>query len=334
MSTASDVVIGDDIAVARCALARHDVPPGAVPRLHNLSENATYLVETAAGEVDSVLRVHRRDYHRPHEITAELDWLGALARHGEVAVPTVLPAGDGSRMVTVEADGIARHVVRFGYVPGAEPDESTVTAADFHTLGRITAALHDHAHTWSRPASFARFAWDWDSCLGERPRWGRWQRAAGVGSAERALLTRAQELLRRRLSDYGTGADRFGLIHADLRLTNLLVHGSDTTVIDFDDCGFGWYFYDFGAAVSFIEDDPALPQWQDAWLAGYRGRRPISAADERMLASFVLLRRLQLLAWMSTHTHSKESHTKAVTYAAGSCALAERYLASDGARVV
>ena len=52
-----------------------------------------------------------------------------------------------------------------------------------------------------------------------------------------------------------------------------------------------------------------------------------------MLPSFVLLRRLMLLAWMGTHSHSKESRTKAITYAEGSCALAERYLSSNGHRL-
>ena len=48
-----------------------------------------------------------------------------------------------------------------------------------------------------------------------------------------------------------------------------------------------------------------------------------------MLASFVLLRRLLLLAWMGTHSHSQESRTKAITFAKGSCALADRYLTSN-----
>ena len=87
------------------------------------------------------------------------------------------------------------------------------------------------------------------------------------------------------------------------------------------------------AAAAFIEDDPALPEWQESWLRGYRSRGPVTAADEDMLASFVLLRRLMLLAWMGTHSHSKESRTKAITYAEGSCTLAERYLSSNGHRL-
>jgi len=322
--------VADDIDVAERALAEYGLAGDSALRLLNLSENATYSVEDGTTGALSILRVHRQNYHLRHQIESELDWLDALRDDGDITVPTVLPAADGRRVVTVNVNGTDRHVVHFAMVAGAEPDEQTVTVDDFHTLGQITAALHSHSHAWTRPAGFSRFAWDWPHSLGYDARWGRWQDADGVGPGEHRLLVRAEQLLRNRLESYGSGPDRFGLIHADLRLANLLVDGSAITVIDFDDCGFGWFFYDFGTAVSFIEDDPALPEWQDSWLTGYRTRRPIAAADEDMLPSFVLLRRLMLLAWMGTHSHSKESRTKAITYAQGSCALAERYLSSAG----
>jgi len=329
----SDGVISNDISVAERTLAEYGLSPNSALHLLNLSENATYAVEDATTDTRSILRVHRENYHLSHQIESELDWLDALRRDSDITVPTVLPATDGRRVVTVRVNGTDRHVVHFAMVAGAEPDEETVTVDDFHTLGQITAALHGHSHAWTRPAGFSRFAWDWAHSLGAEARWGRWQDADGVGADENQLLDRAQHLLRQRLESYGSGPDRFGLIHADLRLANLLVDGSTITVIDFDDCGFGWFFYDFGTAVSFIEDDPALPEWQDSWTTGYRTRRPLAAADEGMLPSFVLLRRLMLLAWMGTHSHSKESRTKAITYAEGTCALAERYLNSNGHRL-
>lgn len=322
--------VGDDVEVAELALRSFDIAPDSTLRLLNLSENATYSVDDAGTGKRSILRVHRRDYHKQHEIESEIEWLDALRRDSDVTVPVVLPARDGRRVVTVEHDGVARHVVHFDMVDGAEPAEESLTVDDFRTLGRITAALHDHSREWSRPPGFGRFAWDWEHSLGNQPRWGRWQDAIGVGASEAAVLDRAQQLLQQRLADYGTSQDTFGLIHADLRLANLLVDGDAITVIDFDDCGFGWYFYDFGTAVSFFEDDPAVPEWQDAWVTGYRSRRPLPTADEEMLSSFVLLRRLLLLAWMGTHSHSKESQAISVTYAEGSCALAERYLTSNG----
>jgi Ser/Thr protein kinase RdoA (MazF antagonist) len=325
--------ISDDVEVAERALVDYDLSPDSTLRLLNLSENATYAVRDGSTGESSILRVHRKDYHRPHEIESELDWLDALRRDGDVTVPTVLPARDGRRVVTVDQDGTARHVVHFEMVSGIEPDEKTLTVEDFRTLGRITAALHDHSRAWARPPGFARFSWDWQHSLGDRPRWGRWQDAVGVGAAECDVLGRAAGLLQSRLADYGTGADVFGLVHADLRLANLLVDGPNITVIDFDDCGFGWYFYDFGTAVSFFEDDPAVPEWQNAWAGGYRSRRPLPDADAAMLPSFVLLRRLLLLAWMGSHGHSRESQAMSIDYARGSCELAERYLTFDGRRL-
>ena len=319
-----------DLAVAVAAMTHHDIAPGSELTLLNLSENATFALTDASTGGRSVVRVHRHGYHQRHQIESELDWLEALRADGDVISPGVIRAGDGQRVVTVDVDGMARHDVRFEMVAGVHPDESALTSSDFHTLGRITAALHEHSRTWRRPAGFDRFAWDWEHSLGGTPRWGRWQESAGVGVGEYRTLDAAQQLLQRRLLEYGDGPERYGLVHADLRLANLLVADGTITVIDFDDCGFGWFFYDFGAAVSFIEHDPALPEWQESWLEGYRARRPLTVADESMLASFVMLRRLLLLAWMGTHGHSLEAPTKLVTYAEGSCALADRYLSSGG----
>src|SRR5699024_907824 len=95
---------------------------------------------------------------------------------------------------------------------------------------------------------------------------------------------------------------RWGLIHGDLRLANLLIHDGDTRVIDFDDCGLGWYVHDFATALSFIEDHPNRPELTQAWLQGYRRHRELSADDEAEIPTFVMLRRMQLLAWIGSHS--------------------------------
>src|SRR6185295_9637464 len=96
---------------------------------------------------------------------------------------------------------------------------------DFRRLGEVTARLHAHAAGWTPPAGFTRFRWDYETSIGPRGHWGRWQDGLAVGPAELAVLTRLDGVLRRRLAAFGTGPDRFGLVHADLRLANLLVAG-------------------------------------------------------------------------------------------------------------
>ena len=100
-------------------------------------------------------------------------------------------------------------------------------------------------------------------------------------------------------------------------------------VIDFDDCGFTWFMYDFATTVSFMEDHPRVPELRDAWLEGYRSVAPLDPADEAELDTFVMLRRLLLVAWIgSHHTFATEAAELGAGFTAGTCALAERYLST------
>ncbi|WP_436697987.1 phosphotransferase enzyme family protein [Nocardioides sp. BYT-33-1] len=320
-----------DTRVAELALPSYGFSPARTLRMINLSENATFLVEEPDTGRTAILRVHRVGYHSRGDIESELAWLAALRAESGVATSAEIPNVRGERVTTVVADGEERHCVLFELVPGIEPDDVALGTSDFETLGAITARMHEHARSWTPPPGFHRFRWDWEHSLGDRPRWGRWQDGFGVGPAEEEALGAAAAIVRERLASYGTGADRFGLVHADLRLANLLVEGDQVTVIDFDDCGMSWFMYDFGTAVSFIEHDPRLPQWQDAWLRGYRTVSDLAPEHEAMLPTFVMMRRLLLVAWMGSHAHSRECQELGPGYTAGSVELAHRYVASGGA---
>ena len=64
-------------SLAAKALSLWDLPAGATPRLINLSENATFLVEAGSG-YRRILRVHRAGYNSPLAIESELAWMAAL----------------------------------------------------------------------------------------------------------------------------------------------------------------------------------------------------------------------------------------------------------------
>lgn len=323
-----------DDEVARKAIIEYGFSPEVVLKMINLSENATYLVEDADHGYGGVLRVHRKDYHEKQAILSELDWLAALGRESDLNVITPVPTPDGRRVVEVPHDGTTRYAVLLELINGFEPDETQLRSDDFRTLGEVTASLHLHSQEWTPPPGFRRFSWDWQHCLGDKPRWGKWQDGIGIGPAEIAHLQPAVDCMRRKLQDYGSGDDRYGLIHADLRPANLLVDGDVVNVIDFDDCGYGWFLYDWGAAVSFMEDSPELGNWQEGWLTGYQEHRKLSTSDVAMLPTFVMYRRMMLTAWMGSHNHSAEAKTKGASYSAGTCEIAQRYLDSNGLSIV
>jgi Ser/Thr protein kinase RdoA (MazF antagonist) len=317
----------DPFAIA--ALEPFGFPAGAHVELLSLSENATYRIDDAAASRTAVLRVHRTGYHPPGAVHSELAWLQALRTDEGLLTPAVYRAIDGRDVVDVTVGDLTRQTVLFEWLPGAEPPEDQLPEK-FELLGEICARMHRHSRSWRRPAGFVRFDWDFDSCVGDTPRWGRWQDGIGVGAPELEILTRAASLMRRRLDRYGRGPDRFGLIHADVRLANLLADGDDIQVIDFDDCGFGWFMFDLATAVSFMEHDPRVPELCDAWVRGYRRTLPLAAEDEAEIATFVLLRRLQLVAWVGSHRFADAALELGAEFTAGCCELAERYLLASG----
>jgi Ser/Thr protein kinase RdoA (MazF antagonist) len=324
-------------AIARSALPGHGLAPDAELTLLNVSENATYAVDDPATGERSVLRVHRPGYHSVAAIHSELSWVGALRAEQVVSTPAVLPAPDGSLVVPGRhPDGEVRQTVRFAWVAGEEPAGDHLVE-DFAVLGGVTARLHAHARTWARPAGFTRFTWDYPTSIGPRGHWGRWQDGMAVGPAELEVLGRLDAELERRLTGFGTGPDRFGLVHADMRLANLIVSeppgsGRQVHVIDFDDCGFGWFSYDLGSSLSFIEHDPRVPELIDAWTRGYCRIAPLSADERTMLPSFVLLRRLLLVAWIGSHADTELAHQTGAEFTATSCELAEAFLSGRFAR--
>jgi Ser/Thr protein kinase RdoA (MazF antagonist) len=329
-----DLSVGGDVLdrVTRCAgqaLGRYGCHPAATVRLLNVSENATYLVEDPDQGL-SVLRVHRLGYHTGAEIESELAWMDALRAEAGVRTPRVLPAPDGRRVMTITdpASGERRDCVHFEYLPGREPVQHDT--GHFAELGEITARMHQHARQWARPAWFTRFHWDYAAAFGARPRWGRWQDGIGVGPGEREVLGRLDATLAARLAAFGAGPERYGLVHADTRLANLIVNDGAVSVIDFDDSGFSWFLYDVGTSVSFFEHEPQVPGLVDSWLTGYRQVLSLPAADEAEIWTFILFRRLLLVAWIGSHTAVDIARELGAGYTRQSCDLAEAYLSRYG----
>ena len=308
------------------ALPRWNLSERATLTFLSHSENTTFLAEDPFSGQRLVLRVQRIGYHAPAEIGSELSWIAALIADDVIATPRPLADRDGLLLCSVQLNGSMRQVVAFEHMSGHEPDQSGSLPNWFVKLGMLSAQLHQHSRTWPRPPTFQRKTWDFDAMLGTRPLWGDWRAALGLGNAERQLLQRVADALADRLSTYGQQSERFGLVHADLRLANLLVDGERLGIIDFDDCGFSWFFYDFAAAVSFMEHESVVADLQQAWLQGYRTVASVSKDDEAMLPVFVMLRRMLLTAWLSSHTDTETSRRLGTDYTHGTVAMGERFL--------
>jgi len=313
------------------------------PRLASLhliavSENATFRLEVDGISV-AVLRVHRPGYVDPGKIRSELQWVQALGEGIEVGVPEVMPLADGSLVHTFSRSAkegalpgeAPWHVVAFAFVQGAVLEDIIGVLPDpasyYRRIGAATAKFHEQAEQWQPPADFDRFQWRLEDMLGDSSRWGDW-RGAQLRGDQREVLARAESAAVEHLSGLQPEGEGWGLIHADLRPSNIMMHEDNLTVIDFDDCGFGWFLYDFASALSFIEHEPYAPTIAQEWVEGYRDVKELSPSDVRIACALSMLRRLTMLGW--TTTHRRDALPPAIWDAQcpGTVEVARRYLDS------
>lgn len=316
----------------RKALLLWALPEDSCIRLINVSENATYEVLTPRLSNNFshryILRLHRVGYHTRHAIECELDWLVALQRDlPEIRTPKPIAGCDGACVQSQPFNDEKRNFVLFEHLPGDHPSEEDDLTVGFQALGQIAARTHLHSQGWKHSEQFERLTWDDVAILGVAPRWGHWSDGPGVGEAERSCLLRVESEIMRRLEVFGRQPERWGLIHGDMRLANLLLNGDHPpALIDFDDCGFSWFLYDFAAAISFIEDSSKIANLLAAWLQGYRRVTCLSDEDIAIIPTLVMLRRLALLGWLGTHPHANEAQTLGKTFADKSARLGNAYL--------
>ncbi|MGV8856109.1 MAG: phosphotransferase enzyme family protein [Devosia sp.] len=295
--------------------------------LVNHSENQTFRIDTLDNRC-FMLRVHRMGYQSARSVQSELDWLQALQRDTDLPIPDPVPGDDGKLLQTfVAGDGTTRMAVLFRHIAGSEPEPHSNLSELFGTLGDYAARLHQHASAWQRPAGFERQSWQATTILDRDALWGDWRVGPGVNAHNRPVLDRLNAALQQQLIGYGHDTNRYGLIHADMRLGNLLIDGQAVSLIDFDDCGFCWFTYDFAAAISFHETNPAIPALKSAWLERYRAVRALDARDIASIDGMVMLRRMALLAWIGSHAETSLAQLHAPGFADGTAALAERFLA-------
>lgn len=319
-------------AMARTVVDAYDLPPIIGVRALSLGNNATFEVTTEQVEGDTswseatsggrlVLRIHRPGFRTVAHTRSELRFLQAAQKYLEgsgLEVPHPVSARDGSLVVEVNPPpsdtsvGGPRHCDLLTWVagdvrvPGQGLDPNAV-----RSLGRALALLHNAAEKFETPADF------------ELPRWDANGLFTTAGSPFRPLLGLEEILSPTDRRFFDEIADRtqvvfdsldegpepsFGVIHFDYILGNchLSRRGDrwDVGVIDFDDCGWGYFLYDLcpllGNLAGYpgaVADNPDYPALRSAYLDGYRSARALPAAWETYLPALMAARNAALCMW-------------------------------------
>ena len=320
-------------ALATVALARWGVRD-CEPEIVKYRENAVFRVAAADGR-DAVLRVHRHGYHSDAALRSELAWLEALHADG-IAVPAVIPSAAGAPFEIVQGAGVPepRQVDMLTWMPGIPigtlEEGLNPAIADVHAVfagvGRLCGCLHNQTEAWTPPAGFTRHAWDREGLVGPEPLWGRFWEAAVLGTEERRLIERARASVREALTAYGRSPRRYGLIHADFNLDNMLLDGERVIPLDFDDCGFGWHLFDLATVWTIYHGSDLAEAIRAGVVEGYRRERDLPDEELAHLPLFELARAFSYLGWVHTRSETASAQSLAAEVAQLVCTLAEAYL--------
>lgn len=299
----------------------------AALNLITVSENATFVLLLDDVE-EGVVRVSQPGYvGGPQAVASEITWLNALHDIDGVNLINPVPTVRGTFVTGIrDMTGTVWTVVSTKFVEGTVLEDLENPAPYYVTIGRWAAMFHKQSRRWTPPAGFTRFNWDLSNMVGPSPRWGRWE-SADLTEDERDVCTKALWKAMDVLIKVPRTAQTWGLIHADLRPSNV-IRGPQgkLTVIDFDDAGYSWYLYDYASSLSFIEHEDYAPELASAWVKGYEEiAGTFSDDDLEIMSALSMIRRLQMLGWTTNHREDALPPGLARQQSSGSVTCAVRY---------
>lgn len=288
------------------------------------SENYNWLVQTESKKY--VLRLCRPGYHSAEELTGELLWIQELEKSTDIRMPAVIKNIRGELLTQMEE----YRCTMFSFLNGI-----TLRGIDgeelldyLQEIGSIAAKLHRQVQEWTGEKNIVRFTWNYEDLLGKDARVGDWRKHPRLSEEERRVYEKAEQIIGKKLEQYGKKPENYGLIHSDLNINNILVDQGNVQVLDFDDCGYGWFLYDLSTSV--LEYDEGIRDKIAAWLKGYQKERKLTETDRSMIPTFIVMRKIVRIGWIASHMENDTVKKVTDKYYEQTYRMAMRYIACGG----
>ena len=257
----------------------------------NYEYNATLKVETTDGQLFA-LRINTNSPRTPENLRAEIAFVRYLAEDGRVKVPHPIENREGNFYTSIlhEASGRMFHCVLYSWILGEELEEEPQDEQQLSALGAAMATMHLAVEGFDLPEGSSLPTFD-------DPLW--WTEDFLL-SEKSVLDAEAKDLISRALSAIKSGVAKFYasetpiLIHADMHGGNVLWYENSLSIIDFDDCGFGFPLQDLATALYYLD----TPEQDAALRRGYESIAPVPECSEKEMKMLFLQRRIVLLNYL------------------------------------
>ncbi len=257
----------ENFDLARLALTNYDHDADSLdsmlPRFR-ISSNAVYPY-LDQGKL-CFLRLAPLEEKNPAHVQAEIDFIEYLRGQGYPAMRPI-PDNAGQLIFLLDSPWGTYCVSAFAAVTGAPIEETPLSPEIVHAYGQSLGQLHALSSVYEAPANRPA----WDAVLNRD--------ILQSVQASPAVLAACDKLFNA-LRALPTDRSCYSLIHYDFEPDNVFWDASSRSisVIDFDDCLYGWYAMDVAQVLNELDD-----AWAATFLEGYRSAFPFSHEQEATL---------------------------------------------------
>jgi len=253
-----------------------------------------------------ILRIGVEDCPR-NQTLGMLDWVRFLSLEGApVAAP--LPSINNRLMENLNQYGTRYTLTAFEKVEGTLAEDipsAEWTDALFQSIGQAAGKLHRISKRY-QPSRKALSRPQWFDSYEIHEAINLFAKSSDPAGGKLAALIDE-------LKSLTTEAMDFGLIHDDLHFANVLIQPDGrVTIIDFDDCVYGWYATDVAMALFDVlvlynpcdeaESERFANRFMANYLSGYRQENELSLFWQSQMPGFLKLKELCIYATLIGHT--------------------------------
>jgi len=239
------------------------------------------------------LRVSIREFNY---ILAEIDWMNYLK--DSINVPVLLNSDNNKSTEIFQENGTTHVICMFRELPGVfwgKNNAATWNETVFYNWGKTMGKMHRMTKKYQSPENTRKRSLFENNLVPlelYKTIPAVYEKMAQI---QNEILTLPRDI------------DSYGLIHSDMHQQNLLIYNNDISVLDFDDCQYGFFALDIGIALyhaiwwglpenDYEKNDFALKIVKN-FMSGYATENHLSDYWLKKILLFMRYRQIDALSW-------------------------------------
>jgi Ser/Thr protein kinase RdoA (MazF antagonist) len=256
-----------------------------------------YLLRIHKPVTDNLLGIQ----HTQEGLRAELKLLAAFAQQTRSTVQTPVCTRAGETVTPLSADNEPVYCTVLNWIDGRNAmQEDFDDERNVRALGMQVAELHSFSLTYRPQNSLRRPEYGIERNIEMLKQIQYGQETGIISLSDFATVEEVFRLINGRLKGLSQGPDSWGLIHADLNMSNIIVTGHGFSFIDFCLSGYGYFLHDAAQCALNVNTFK-----RDMFLEGYTSKLPLSGYPLYHLEGFMLL---AIFGYYSFHMKNAEKH--------------------------